>query len=175
MQEGQPPEEDLNPWGHCMVVWGNLLYEHSQFQAAVGKVCPAAPWPPLSILCYSLNMRVLLWEFAVQALPVPGCCGQGMLACSMSPESSVTILRSVCPSPQHGCSRSCAGSAPWKHCQRLADMGETAAVSLCPCALSWLAPAQQPSIQTNDPQAPTACSCLPAAPDGMLDMLRQAA
>ena len=38
VQEGQPPEEDLNPWGHCMVVWGNLLYEHSQFHAAVGKV-----------------------------------------------------------------------------------------------------------------------------------------
>lgn len=29
-------DEDTNPWAHCMVVWGNLLYEHSQFRSAVG-------------------------------------------------------------------------------------------------------------------------------------------
>ncbi|KAK9795869.1 hypothetical protein WJX73_001707 [Symbiochloris irregularis] len=34
-EQAQPQEEDSNPWAHCMVVWGNLLYEQSQFRAAV--------------------------------------------------------------------------------------------------------------------------------------------
>lgn len=56
MQEGQPPEDELNPWGHCMVVWGNLLYEHSQFQAAVGKVFFYAwYWTYISAGCLSLS------------------------------------------------------------------------------------------------------------------------
>ena len=41
MQENQQPppgEDDLNPWAHCVVVWGNLLYEYSQFLASVGQV-----------------------------------------------------------------------------------------------------------------------------------------
>lgn len=37
MQEGQPPEEEHNPWAHCMVMWGNLLYEASQMYAAGGS------------------------------------------------------------------------------------------------------------------------------------------
>ena len=36
-QEGQPPEEEHNPWAHCMVMWGNLLYEASQMYAAGGN------------------------------------------------------------------------------------------------------------------------------------------
>lgn len=31
-EQAQPQEEDSNPWAHCMVVWGNLLYEQSQFR-----------------------------------------------------------------------------------------------------------------------------------------------
>ena len=40
MQEGQAPEEEHNPWAHCMVMWGNLLYEASQMYAVGG----AADW-----------------------------------------------------------------------------------------------------------------------------------
>ena len=36
VQEGQAPEEEHNPWAHCMVMWGNLLYEASQMYAAGG-------------------------------------------------------------------------------------------------------------------------------------------
>ena len=36
-QEGQQPEEEHNPWAHCMVMWGNLLYEASQMYAAGGN------------------------------------------------------------------------------------------------------------------------------------------
>ena len=37
MQEGQPPEDEHNPWAHIMVMWGNLLYEASQMYAAGGR------------------------------------------------------------------------------------------------------------------------------------------
>lgn len=36
-------EEDPNPWAHCMVVWGNLLYEHSQFRCS----CFSCTWASL--------------------------------------------------------------------------------------------------------------------------------
>ena len=35
VQEGQlATEEESNPWAHCQVMWGNLLYEASQIYAA---------------------------------------------------------------------------------------------------------------------------------------------
>lgn len=37
LQEGQPVEDENNPWAHCMVMWGNLLYEASQMYAAAGR------------------------------------------------------------------------------------------------------------------------------------------
>ncbi|BDA44746.1 probable protein CLMP1 [Coccomyxa sp. Obi] len=37
VQEGQPVEDENNPWAHCMVMWGNLLYEASQMYAAAGR------------------------------------------------------------------------------------------------------------------------------------------
>ena len=30
-------EDENNPWAHCMVMWGNLLYEASQMYAAAGR------------------------------------------------------------------------------------------------------------------------------------------
>ena len=36
-QEGQAAEEEANPWAHCQVMWGNLLYEASQIYAAAGR------------------------------------------------------------------------------------------------------------------------------------------
>ena len=37
-QEGQPAaEEESNPWAHCQVMWGNLLYEASQIYAGAGR------------------------------------------------------------------------------------------------------------------------------------------
>ena len=35
-QETTAPEDESNIWAHCLVMWGNLLYEYSQMQAAVG-------------------------------------------------------------------------------------------------------------------------------------------
>ena len=40
MQPGQDqsaPEDENNVWAHCLVIWGNLLYEYSQILAAVGE------------------------------------------------------------------------------------------------------------------------------------------
>lgn len=43
VQEGQPPPQDENNmWAHCLVMWGNLLYEYSQILAAV-----EADWKPV--------------------------------------------------------------------------------------------------------------------------------
>lgn len=41
-QEGQAqPQDENNMWAHCLVMWGNLLYEYSQILAAV-----EADWKP---------------------------------------------------------------------------------------------------------------------------------
>ena len=38
VQEGQlATEEESNPWAHCQVMWGNLLYEASQIYAAARR------------------------------------------------------------------------------------------------------------------------------------------
>ena len=55
-QGGAQVEEETNPWAHCMVVWGNLLYEHSQFRCGL-RPCFRPRWSVECLPCIAVSQH----------------------------------------------------------------------------------------------------------------------